>query len=92
MEGIEVARTIEPSIPESVWSCCRSTQMRATPERFFNDGCAGLAYLLKDRLGDLEDLVRALKEVASVGSVVNPLIMDTLFARQQKRASSPLGR
>ena len=32
----------------------------------FNDGSAGLAYLLKDRVhGYLEDLVRALNEVAS---------------------------
>jgi DNA-binding NarL/FixJ family response regulator len=51
-----------------------------------------LAYLLKDRLGDLEDLVRALKEVASGGSVVDPLIIDTVVARQQPRASGPLGR
>jgi DNA-binding NarL/FixJ family response regulator len=57
----------------------------------FNDGSAGLAYLLKDRVGDLEDLVRALNEVASGGSVVDPLIIDTLVARQQTRASSPLG-
>jgi DNA-binding NarL/FixJ family response regulator len=56
----------------------------------FNDGSAGLAYLLKDRVGDLEDLVRALHEVASGGSVVDPLIIDTLVARQQTRASSPL--
>ena len=57
----------------------------------FNDGSAGLAYLLKDRVGDLEDLVRALHEVTSGGSVVDPLIIDTLVARQQTRASSPLG-
>jgi hypothetical protein len=31
----------------------------------FSDGSAGLGYLLKDRVGDLEDLVRALTEVAS---------------------------
>jgi DNA-binding NarL/FixJ family response regulator len=40
--------------------------------------------------GDLEDLVRALHEVVSGGSVVDPLIIDTLVARQQTRASSPL--
>ena len=50
----------------------------------------GLGYLLKDRVGDLEDLVRALQEVASGGSVVDPLIIDTLVARQQTRPSSPL--
>ena len=50
---------------------------------------AGLAYLLKDRVGYLEDLVRALNEVTSGGSVVDPLIIDPLVARQQTRASSP---
>ena len=49
-----------------------------------------MAYLLKDRVGDLEDLIRALNEVAPGGSVVDPMIIDTLDARQQTRVSSPL--
>jgi len=56
----------------------------------FSGGSAGLAYLLKDRVGDLEDLIGALNEVVSGGSVVDPLIIDTLVARQQTHSTSPL--
>ena len=76
--------------PGSVSWCCRSTQMRAMPGRSSMTAPAGLAYLLKDRVGYLEDLVPALNEVASGGSVVDPLIIDPLVARQQTRASGPL--
>src|SRR5215213_9257202 len=34
MEGIEAARAIRTEHPRSASWCCRSTQMRATPERF----------------------------------------------------------
>ncbi len=78
------------SIPESASSCLSQHTDESYARALFNDGSAGLAYLLKDRVGDLEDLVRALQEVAAGGSVVDPLIIDTLVARQQTRASSPL--
>ena len=42
----------------------------------FKDGTSGLAYLLKDRLDDLDDLVRALREVSRNGSVIDPIVVD----------------
>ena len=48
----------------------------------FADGSAGLGYLLKDRIGDLEDLVHALREVCAGGSVIDPQIVDTLVRRR----------
>jgi DNA-binding NarL/FixJ family response regulator len=38
----------------------------------FRDGTAGLAYLLKDRIGDLSRLLDALREVSTGGSVIDP--------------------
>ncbi|MPZ79168.1 MAG: hypothetical protein GEV28_01715 [Actinophytocola sp.] len=46
--------------------------------------------LLKDRLGDLEDLIRTLREVARGGSVIDPTVVDALVARRARTASSPL--
>jgi DNA-binding NarL/FixJ family response regulator len=89
MEGIEAARAIRTDHPK-IGVVVLSQHTDESYARLFSDGSAGLAYLLKDRVGDLEDLVRALNEVASGGSVVDPLIIDTLVARQQTRASSPL--
>ena len=51
------------------------------------DGAAGLAYLLKDRLGDVEDLVHALREVSAGGSVIDPVVIDALVARRARTAS-----
>jgi DNA-binding NarL/FixJ family response regulator len=90
MEGIEAARAIRTEDPEIGVVVLSQHTDESYARALFNDGSAGLGYLLKDRVGDLEDLVRALQEVASGGSVVDPLIIDTLVARQQTRASSPL--
>jgi len=55
----------------------------------FADGTAGLAYLLKDRVGDRSALVHALTETAAGRSVVDPEIVDTLVAtRRQHRDSA----
>ena len=56
----------------------------------FRNGTAGLAYLLKERVGDRDELVRALSTVATGGSVVDPRIVDALLSAQQHRVSSPL--
>jgi DNA-binding NarL/FixJ family response regulator len=49
-----------------------------------------VAYLLKDRLWDVEELVRALREVANGGSVIDPTVVDALVARQTRSAPSRL--
>jgi DNA-binding NarL/FixJ family response regulator len=90
MEGIEAARAIRAEHSEIGVVVLSQHTDESYARALFNDGSAGLAYLLKDRVGDLEDLVRALQEVAAGGSVVDPLIIDTLVARQQTRASNPL--
>jgi len=40
----------------------------------------GIAYLLKDRVSDLEQLVAALRTVATGGSVVDPLVVNELIS------------
>lgn len=46
------------------------------------DGAAGMGYLLKERVADLDELVRALLEVARGGSVLDPLVVEALLARR----------
>ena len=55
-----------------------------------NDGSAGLAYLLKERLGDPAQLVEAIREVAAGGSVLDPKVVDGLLEAQRRRAHSRL--
>jgi DNA-binding NarL/FixJ family response regulator len=56
--------------------------------RLFDGGARGRAYLLKERLGDLGELRRAIETVITGGIVLDPLVVDALVdARQRKRAS-----
>ncbi len=45
------------------------------------EGVAGMGYLLKERVSDLDELVRALHEVARGGSVLDPKVVEGLLAR-----------
>jgi DNA-binding NarL/FixJ family response regulator len=46
------------------------------------DGVAGMGYLLKERVGDLEELVHALTTVARGGSALDPMVVEALLARR----------
>src|SRR5262249_59820753 len=45
-----------------------------------SDGAAGYAYLLKDRVAEGDQLARAVREVATGGSVIDPKIVEALVA------------
>ena len=63
MEGIEAARAIRTAHPETGVVVLSQHADESYALALFADGSAGLGYLLKDRIGDLEDLVHALREV-----------------------------
>jgi DNA-binding NarL/FixJ family response regulator len=54
------------------------------------DGVAGLGYLLKERVSDIDELVRALQDVARGGSALDPKVVEGLMARRTAEAGSPL--
>jgi DNA-binding NarL/FixJ family response regulator len=89
-EGIEAARTIRASYPGTGVLVLSQHTDESYATTLFADGSAGLGYLLKDRIGDLEDLVHGLAEVHAGGSVIDPLIVDALVRRRSKDATSPL--
>jgi DNA-binding NarL/FixJ family response regulator len=47
-----------------------------------SDGVAGMGYLLKERISDLDELVRALATVARGGSALDPMVVEALLARR----------
>ncbi len=55
--------------------------------RLFEDGSAGRAYLLKERVGDVDDLVHAIREVRDGGSVVDRAVVDALISARTRRRS-----
>jgi DNA-binding NarL/FixJ family response regulator len=50
------------------------------------------AYLLKERVSDVGQLVRAIHEVAGGGSVIDPKVVEALVDARSRRADSPLQR
>src|SRR5258707_18339 len=53
-------------------------------------GTAGLAYLLKERVGDLDELLRALREVVAGRSVIDARVVELLVAHRARLAESPV--
>jgi DNA-binding NarL/FixJ family response regulator len=53
-------------------------------------GTAGRAYLLKERVGDVEQLVAAIRAVAAGGSVIDPKVVEALVAAKAHAEASPL--
>ncbi|WP_241983723.1 MULTISPECIES: response regulator transcription factor [unclassified Cryobacterium] len=91
MEGIEAAHAIRASSAETGVVVLSQHADESYALTLFSNGSAGLGYLLKDRVGDLEDLVHALREVCAGGSVIDPQIVDTLVRRRSAGESSLLG-
>jgi DNA-binding NarL/FixJ family response regulator len=83
MEGIEAAHDIRAKHPEVGVVVLSQHANSLYAFELFKDGTAGMAYLLKDRVGDLDELLRALHEVISGGSVIDPAVVEGLLNRQQ---------
>jgi DNA-binding NarL/FixJ family response regulator len=91
MEGIEGAKRIRaghPSVGVVVLSQFADDDYAF---ELLKDGAAGLGYLLKERVAEVDELVRALKEVAAGGSVLDPKVVEGLVARDRGERS-PLER
>ncbi len=50
----------------------------------FRHGTQGLAYLVKDRVGERAELMHAVRTVAAGGSVVDPLVVEAMVARRSR--------
>lgn len=92
MAGIEAAHQIRATAPQVGVVVLSQYADPAYAMELLRDGARGVAYLLKDRIGDFEELVRALREVVAGRSVLDPLVVEGLVARRAKAAASPLAR
>jgi DNA-binding NarL/FixJ family response regulator len=54
------------------------------------DGVEGVGYLLKERVSDVDELVRALQEVTRRGSALDPKVVEGLLARKTRDSGSAL--
>ena len=89
-EGIRVAARLRETSPGTGVVVLSQYSDVEYAVRLFDQGAAGRAYLLKDTVSDLEQLVNAIREVARGGSVVDSKIVEALIANRARKAESPL--
>ena len=87
-EGIEAARRIRDEHPGVGVVVLSQYVEEDYAFALLDQGAAGVGYLLKERVGDLDELARALREVARGGSVLDSLVVEALLAR--RGADGPL--
>ena len=92
MEGIDAARRIRTEHPGTGVVVLSQFADEAYAYDLLKDGAAGLGYLLKERVADVGEVVRALQEVARGGSVLDPKVVEALVAAKDRLSSSPLAQ
>jgi DNA-binding NarL/FixJ family response regulator len=91
-EGIDAARKIRGEHPDIGVVVLSQFADEAYAYELLKDGAAGLGYLLKERIANVEELVRALNEVAKGGSVLDPKVVEALVSAKERMAHSPLAQ
>jgi DNA-binding NarL/FixJ family response regulator len=91
-EGIRAAAELRENRPEVGVVVLSQYSEPAYALSFLDGGSRGRAYLLKERVSDIGQLAGAIREVAAGGSVIDPMVVDSLVAARSKAADSPLRR
>src|SRR5436309_15744201 len=91
-EGIDAALKIRGEHPEIGVVVLSQFAEEDYAYELLKDGAAGLGYLLKERVADVDELARALEEVSKGGSVLDPKVVEALVSRRNRAARSPLAQ
>jgi DNA-binding NarL/FixJ family response regulator len=89
-EGIRAAHAIRQGHPDVGVVVLSQHADAGYALELLRHGADGLAYLLKERIGDRDQLVGALRETRRGGSVIDPVLVDALVGRRRLERSSGL--
>ena len=89
-EGIDAAKRIRAEYPETGVVVLSQYVEEEYAFDLLADGVSGLGYLLKERVSQVDDLVRALHDVARGGSALDPKVVEGLMARKTNETNSAL--
>ena len=89
-EGIDAAHRIRAEHPDVGVVVLSQHADEGYAFALLKNGTGGLAYLLKDRIGDLDELLRALCDVCAGRSALDARVVDALVERRSRRARSGL--
>ena len=82
VEGIVAAKAIRRAHPSTGVVVLSQHADEGYVVALISEGAEGLGYLLKERVGDRDQLIHALRETSRGGSVIDPTLIDALMRRQ----------
>jgi DNA-binding NarL/FixJ family response regulator len=91
-EGIQVAQSVRASYPDMGVVVLSQFVEPTYALALLESGSAGRAYLLKERIHDGAQLIRAIRAVVDGESVIDAKVVDALVEAQSRQKSSPLAQ
>ena len=91
-EGIRAARQIRQQYPEIGVVVLSQYVEPEYAINLFSEGSAGLAYLLKERVADIDHLTNAINQVSAGRSVIDPRVVDVLVQARSGHKENKLQR
>ena len=89
-EGIQAATRLRETNPEIGVVVLSQYATPSYVVALLEGGSEGRAYLLKERVKDLDQLIAAIQAVAEGGSVMDPKVVEALVAQNARAEDSPL--
>ena len=87
-EGLRAARAIREELPDTGVLVLSQYIEEEYALELLGDDAAGVGYLLKDRVSDLERFIDAIRRVAEGGSALDPEVVSQMLGR--RRVEDPL--
>ena len=91
-EGIRAAELLRETAPDVGVVVLSQYATPSYALALLERGSARRSYLLKDRVGDVEQLASAIRAVAEGGSVIDPKVVEALVAENARSEESPLSQ
>ena len=88
-EGLRAARAIREEMPDTGVLVLSQYLEEEYALELLGDDAAGVGYLLKDRVSDLDRFSEAIQRVAEGGSALDPEVVSQMLGR--RRVEDPLG-
>jgi DNA-binding NarL/FixJ family response regulator len=89
-EGIRIVEHVRESDPEMGVILLTQYVEPAYAVALMQEGTSRRGYLLKDRIRERGELLRAIRTIASGGSVIDPMVVEALIESRVRATSSPL--
>jgi DNA-binding NarL/FixJ family response regulator len=83
-EGVRAALEVRRRRPETTILILSQYVEERYASELLSAGSRGVGYLLKDRIGDVNDFLAAVRRVASGGTAIDPEVVSQLLARRRR--------